>query len=109
MGTITRSLTYDPDEFPEIHEWIENLPDRRGALSEGLRRAILFYLENSRSANGQHNAAPNTEVEAQLSQLQKGIDELKAMLRDASENLPTQQQEEDLPPEVLKNLGSIGQ
>ena len=108
--STTKSFVYDPDEFPEIHDFLENLPDRRGALSEAIREAIVFYLENRQSGDGQRgNGDP--DVEKALSHLQGEVRTIREMLESgafAVREGHEENAEANLPDDVLTNLNSLG-
>lgn len=97
MGkSAVKTFCYKPEEYPEIHDWLENLPAGT-SLSEAIRGLILADIRGD-----------DAEDNAVLEQIQEDLREIKACLAQGVSLRTTEGAEEDaLPEDVLANLDSL--
>jgi len=98
-----KSFTYDPDLDRDIHEFLNSLPERRGAFSEAMRDIIRFYIARQDQASNAENAAL-TAIDRRLEQIEETLASLSRPAISPPGHPTAQEAGGDIPEDVLKNL-----
>jgi hypothetical protein len=100
MGSITRSFSYNPEEHPDIHRWMQRIPDERGALSAAIRRAIRADNESRSTQTGVTLDDVNRKLDRILAAMSNGV----SVDPETAKNT----EDDDLPPDILDTLKGLG-
>jgi hypothetical protein len=108
MASITRSFNYDPEENPEIHRYLQSIPDRRGAVGEYIRKALAAGV---RVLNGEPVDGEADSGLASLDQVVARLEQIEGLLKQGVSLAPDAQAEKqftDLSDQVKHTLLSLG-